>query len=52
MAVNASDYLDTNYWFDAEGHLAKIDGRQLVKYVYDSLGRNSSNKVLATDEGS
>jgi YD repeat-containing protein len=46
------DNLQTLTWFDAAGHVIKVDGSQLTKAKFDRLGRQTHSFVLASDNDS
>jgi RHS repeat-associated protein len=43
------DNLEHLRWYDAGGRILKEDGPQLLKYVYDRLGRRTRRQVIADD---
>ena len=46
----SSDTLETLTWYDPDGRAIKVDGEQLTKTRYDTLGRVAQSFVLATTD--
>ncbi|MGD9791110.1 MAG: RHS repeat-associated core domain-containing protein [Phycisphaerales bacterium] len=46
----SSDTLETLTWYDPDGRAIKVDGEQLTKTRYDTLGRVVQSFVLATTD--
>ncbi|MEE9131413.1 MAG: RHS repeat domain-containing protein, partial [Phycisphaerales bacterium] len=44
------DNLLTDNWFDKRGRLIKVDGSQLMKYLYNRLGQQTHQFILAVDD--
>ena len=44
------DNLQTDNWFDKRGRLIKVDGSQLMKYLYNRLSQQTHQFVLAVDD--
>lgn len=51
-AGSSTDSIDHLTWFDAEGRRTKIDGPDLVKWKFDSLGRLTDRYTLAKENSS
>ncbi|MBI5285433.1 MAG: hypothetical protein HY874_10105, partial [Chloroflexi bacterium] len=51
-AGSGTDSIDHLTWFDAEGRRTKIDGPDLVKWKFDSLGRQTDRYQLAKENSS
>jgi len=47
----STDTISSKRWFDGEGRLVKTAGAEVLKSVYDSLGREIREYVIATDGG-
>lgn len=48
----SEDTISESAWYDANGQLIKVQGEQLTKTAYDSLGRTIKQFVVAADNDS